>query len=135
MLEPIKSWPAAADPEIDVELFVLRVALFTPSLFKFHCPRFPHHLHCVCLLAGLWPILSNRVWTEPAGFVCLIADLALLPGQSFRFPAVSSAPVTIIVQVTFETAGNIKTVCIASVCHCLGRGQAAHAGAAQIAEL
>lgn len=123
-----------ADQEIDVELFVLWVSFFTPSLFEFHSPRFPHHLHCVCLLAGLWPILSNRVWTEPVGFVCLIAGLALLPGQSFRFPAVSAAPVTIIVQVTLETAGDIKTVYVACTCHCLGGGQAAHAGAAQIAK-
>ncbi len=67
--------------------------------------------------------------------VCLIdCDLALLPGQSFRFPTISIAPVTLFVQVTFETAGYIETVCIANCRHGLGRSQTANAGPAQKAK-
>jgi hypothetical protein len=35
-------------------------------------------------------------------------SLTLLPGQSFRFPTVSNAAVTTLVQITFETARHIK---------------------------
>ena len=67
--EPSTGVTSPAGQVINVELFVNSVAPLVAEYYRKFCHPFPHIGHPVCLLAGLWPILSGWPWTQTAGFV------------------------------------------------------------------
>ena len=88
--------------------------------------RFPKIVIVFASLLALGLFYPTR--HEQSGFACLFdCDLALPPGQSIRLPTVSIAPVTLFIQITFETAGYVITVCVTDGRHRLCCSQAANA--------